>query len=156
MRRRIGFTLACSVALAAALASTAFAQAQSERAEKLLKYRKAVYQVMAWNIGPLAAMAQDKQPFDAAAFAERAGRMAELTPMLAESYGPDSRLATGSKLKPEMWSNREDFDTKLQALVDSSARLAKTAAGGDPAASKAAFFDMAQTCKACHDKYRAD
>lgn len=156
MRRRIAVTIAGSLALAAALASSAIAQVQSDRADKLLKYRKAVYQVMAWNIGPLAAMAQDKQPFDAAAFTERATRVAGLTPMLAESYGPDARLATGSKLKPEMWSNREDFDTKLQALIDGSARLAKTAADGDPAASKAAFFDMAQTCKACHDKYRAD
>ena len=37
-----------------------------------------------------------------------------------------------------------------------SQALAKIAADGDPAASKAAFFDMAQACKACHDKYRAD
>lgn len=157
MRRRTAASvLALTAALAATLGGTAIAQVQSERADKLLKYRKAVYQVMSWNIAPLAAMAQDKQPFDAAVFAERADRLAQLTPMLAESYAPESRNATGTKLKPEMWSNREDFDAKLKTLVERSAALARTAAGGDPAASKAAFFEMAGACKDCHDKYRAD
>lgn len=156
MRRRTASMIALAAGLAATLGGTAIAQVQSERADKLLKYRKAVYQVISWNIAPLAAMAQDKQPFDAATFAERATRVAELTPMLAESYAPESRNATGSKLKPEMWSNRDDFDAKLNTLVERSATLAKTATGGDPAASKAAFFEMAGACKACHDKYRAD
>jgi cytochrome c556 len=101
-------------------------------------------------------MAQDKQPYDAAVFADRAERVSRLTPMLAESYAPESRDAEGSKLKPEMWNNRADFDEKLRTLVARSEALAKTAAGGDAATSKAAFFDMAQACKACHNKYRAD
>ena len=79
-----------------------------------------------------------------------------MTPMLAESYAPESRNAADSKLKPEMWTNRADFDEKLDTVVTRSQALAKIAADGDPAASKAAFFDMAQACKACHDKYRAD
>ena len=149
-------TLACTGALAATLSVTAGAQSQAPRPDQYLKYRKGVYQAIAWNIGPLSAMAQDKQPFDAAAFAERAKRVSQLTPMLAESYAPGSRDAEGSKLKPEMWSNRPDFDEKLGTLVERSSKLAQAAAGGDAAASKAAFFDMAQACKACHDKYRAD
>jgi cytochrome c556 len=156
MPRRTVFMLTLAAALGAALGGTAIAQVQSERADKLLKYRKAVYQVISWNIAPLAAMAQDKQPFDAASFAERAQRVAQLTPMLAESYAPESRNASGTKLKPEMWSNREDFDAKLDTLVERSAALAKTAATGDPAASKADFFELVGACKACHDKYRAD
>jgi cytochrome c556 len=148
-------TIACAAALGT-LSLSALAQGQSTRAEQYLKYRKGVYQVIAWNIGPLSAMAQDKQPYDAAAFADRAQRVSLLTPMLAESYAPESRGAPDSKLKPEMWTNRADFDEKLRTLVARSDALAKTAAGGDAAASKAAFFEMAQACKACHDKYRAD
>jgi cytochrome c556 len=156
MRRGTALVIGCTAALIAALSGSAGAQAPPNRAEQHLKYRKAVYQVIAWNIGPLSAMAQDKQPFDATVFAERAERVSRLTPMLAESYAPESRQVTGSKLKPEMWSNRADFDEKLRTLVARSEALATTAAGGDAAASKAAFFDMAQACKACHDKYRAD
>ncbi len=157
MHHQPAIRLACAAAaLGTALLGSAFAQGQPTKAEQLLKYRKSVYQVIAWNIGPLSAMAQDKQPFDAAAFADRAQRVSRLTPMLAESYAPESRHAKDSKLKPEMWSNRADFDQKLTDLIDRSATLAKTAEGSDAAASKAAFFDMAKACKACHNKYRAD
>jgi cytochrome c556 len=154
MRRGMALAIACIAALTAG--GSAGAQGQPNRAEQYLKYRKGVYQVIAWNIAPLSAMAQDKQPYDATVFAERAERVSLMTPMLAESYAPESRHVEGSKLKPEMWSNRADFDEKLRTLVARSETLAKTAGGGDPAASKAAFFDMAQACKACHDKYRAD
>jgi cytochrome c556 len=146
----------CTAVTAGALAVSAGAQGQMSRAEQYLKYRKAVYQVIAWNVGPLSAMAQDKQPYDAAAFKKHADRLSLLTPMLAESYAPESRNAPDSRLKPEMWTNREDFNQKLDTLVARSEALANTAAGGDAAASKAAFFDTAQACKACHDKYRAD
>ena len=139
-----------------ALAGLAHAQGRPSKGEQTLKYRKAVYQTMVWNFGPLAAMAQDKIPYDAAEFQKRAERVALLTPMLAESYTPDTRGLGDSKLKPEMWDNRADFDQKLRNLVDRSATLAEVAKAGDAAKSKAAFFDTANTCKACHDKYRAE
>jgi cytochrome c556 len=144
------------VLAASVLSGTALAQGQPTQAEKTLKYRKALYQVIVWNVGPMSAMAQDKMPFNSADFATRASRVAELTPMLAEAYSPDTQGVANSKLKPEAWQNRADFDAKLQNLVDTSAQLAQVARGGDAAKSKAAFFDMANTCKACHDKYKAD
>jgi len=148
---------AVSVTLAAMLASgAAMSQGQPSKAEQALKYRKAVYQAIAWNFGPMAAMAQDKIPYDAAEFAMRAERVAALTPMLAESYVPETRDLTGSKAKPEIWSQRSDFDSKMKDLVDRSATLAKVAKSGDGAKSKAAFIDTANACKACHEKYRAD
>jgi cytochrome c556 len=55
-----------------------------------------------------------------------------------------------------MWSNRSDFDSKLKDLIDRSAALASVARGGDFEKSKAAFFDTANACKACHEKYRAE
>jgi cytochrome c556 len=55
-----------------------------------------------------------------------------------------------------MWANRADFDAKMKDLVDRSATLATVAKSGDLAKSKAAFFDAANTCKACHDKYKTD
>jgi cytochrome c556 len=135
---------------------TALAQGQPTQAEKLLKYRKALYQAIVFNVGPMGAMAADKMPFNSADFATRASRVADLTPMLAESYAPETQGVANSKLKPEAWQNRADFDAKMKDLVDTSAALAQVAKIGDPAKSKAAFFDMANSCKACHDKYKAD
>jgi len=144
-------------ALILALAcGAAHAQGQPSKAEQTLKYRKAVYQTMVWNFAPMSAMAQGKIPYDATEFALRAQRVAALAPMLAESYTPETQSVEGTKAKPELWSNRADFDAKLKDLVDRSATLAVVAKGGDPAKSKAAFMDTANACKACHDKYKAD
>jgi cytochrome c556 len=126
------------------------------KAEQALKYRKAVYQVMAWNFGPLAAMAQGKIPYDAKEFATRAERVAALTPMLGEAYPLESKGVANTKLKPEAWENRADFDAKLKDLIDRSAALATAARTEDFAKSKAAFFETGNACKACHDKYRAE
>jgi cytochrome c556 len=148
--------LAVPALLLAFAFGAAHAQGQPSKGEQALKYRKAVYQAIAWNFGPMGAMAQGKAPYDANEFAMRAGRVAALTPMLAESYSPETQGVGGSKAKAELWSNRADFDAKMKDLVDRSATLATVAKGGDEAKSKAAFFDTANTCKACHDKYKAD
>ena len=51
--------LAPALLLALAVGSV-HAQGQPTRGEQLLKYRKAVYQAIAWNFGPMGAMAQGK------------------------------------------------------------------------------------------------
>jgi len=144
-------------ALLLALAATgAHAQGQPSKAEQTLKYRKAVYQAIAWNFGPMSQMAQGKIPYDAREFEMRAGRVAALTPMLSESYSAESSGVAGSKAKPEIWTNRADFDAKMKDLVERSATLAMVAKTGDAGKSKQAFLDTAAACKACHDKYKAD
>ena len=69
-----------------------------------------------------------------------------------EGTGPESGADTDAKA--DIWTNRADFDAKMKDLVDRSATLATVAKTGDFARSKAAFFDTANTCKACHDKYK--
>jgi cytochrome c556 len=137
-------------------AGAAQADDPPSKGEQALKYRKSLYQVMAWNFGPLGAMAQGKVPYDAAEFAKRADRVALIAPMLSEGFPAETKGLPHSELKPEMWANRADFDAKMKDLVDRSATLAKVAKSGDFAKSKAAFFDTANTCKACHDKYKND
>jgi cytochrome c556 len=154
--RRIRLAAPVLLAATVALGSLAHAQGAPSKGEQALKYRKSVYQVIVWNFGPMSAMAQGKMPYDAAEFATRAGRVAVLAPMLNEAYPAESQGVANSKLKPEMWSNRADFDAKLKDLVDRSATLAAVARGGDFEKSKAAFFDTANACKACHEKYKAD
>lgn len=138
------------------LAGAAHAQGAQSQGEKTLKYRQALYQVVAYNFGPLGAMAQGKAPYDAAEFTRRAERVAMIAPLLSESFSADTKGLPNSELKPEMWANRADFDAKLKDMVDRSATLATVAKSGDFAKSKAAFFDAANTCKACHDKYKND
>jgi cytochrome c556 len=153
-RTRPLIAVACAVAIA--MTTAAHAQGAPSKAEQTLKFRKALYQVIAWNFGPMGAMAQGKIPYDAKEFATRAERVAALTPMLGEAYPLESKGVANTKLKPEAWENRADFDAKLKDLIDRSAALATAARTEDFAKSKAAFFETGNACKACHDKYRAE
>jgi cytochrome c556 len=144
------------VLLVTACAVAGAAHAQAAKPEQVLKYRKALYSVIGWNFGPMSAMAQGKVPYDAAEFARRAERVAAIAPMLGEAFPPESKGVANSELKPEMWANRADFDAKMKDMVERSATLARVAKAGDLEQSKAAFLQTAQTCKACHDKYKID
>jgi cytochrome c556 len=146
-------------ALILLLAGCVFAgavQAQAAKPEQVLKYRKALYSVIGWNFGPMSAMAQGKVPYNADEFARRAERVALVAPMLSEAFPPESKGVANSELKPEMWANRADFDARMQDMVERSAALAAAAKTGDFEKSKAAFMQTAQTCKACHDKYKTE
>ena len=144
-----------AVTLAAVL-GLSHAEQPPSKGEQALKYRKGLYQTIAWNFGPLAAMVQGKIPFDAQDFALRADRVAFLVPLLREAYGPETRDVAGSKLKASMWNRRADFDERLDLAIQRSEELATTARTGDVAKSKSAFVATADACKACHEQYRAD
>jgi cytochrome c556 len=145
-----------SLAASFLFAGAAQAQGGASKAEQTLKYRKSMYQVLVYNWMPMSAMVQGKAPYDAAEFAKRAERVAMMAPLLSEGFSADTKGLPNSELKPEMWANRADFDAKMKDLVDRSATLASVAKTGDFAKSKAAFADTANTCKACHDKYKVD
>lgn len=67
--------------------------------------------------------------------------------------GPEAGK-TGAK--PEIWRNWPDFVAKERAFQKSAQAFRSAAATGDMNAAKARFADLGGTCKACHDKYRAE
>jgi cytochrome c556 len=58
--------------------------------------------------------------------------------------------------KPEIWQNPQDFAAKLAAFQKAASAFNATAKGNDVGAIKARFGDLGKSCKACHDKYRAE
>ena len=67
--------------------------------------------------------------------------------------GPDV-AKTGAK--PEIWQNPQDFAAKLGAFQKAAQAFSSTAAGNDVNAVKDSYADLGKSCKACHDKYRAE
>ena len=67
--------------------------------------------------------------------------------------GPDLGK-TGAK--PEIWQTPDDFIAKLHNFQGAAKAFNAAAMSGDAAATKAKFGELGQTCKACHDKYRAE
>lgn len=67
--------------------------------------------------------------------------------------GPEAGK-TGAK--PEIWQNPQDFAAKLAALQHYAQQYYQASITGDVGTLKANEDTIAGTCKACHDKYRAE
>ena len=126
------------------------------KGEQEILYRHSVYQVMKWNFARMGAAVQGKIPYDRAAFAKQAQRLAQMTPMLDEAYPPDSYVAGKTAARPEIWRHFDDFQERLKKLASSSAAFAEVARTGDFEQIKQQFPELAQNCKSCHDKYREE
>jgi cytochrome c556 len=141
---------------AAALGLVAVAQAQQNRGAQQIKYRQAVYTVLGTQFGIMGAMAQGRAPWDAKAFATAADRAAFISSVAPDTFPAGSETGAPTKAKPELWKNTDEFGRMMRDLQDKTRALAAAAKGGDQNAAKAALGAAGQTCKACHDKYKAD
>lgn len=124
--------------------------------ETAIHYRQAAYTMIGWNFGPMAQMVRGKTPWDATAFARHAERVAFLAPQLLEGFPEGSGSGADTEAKPEIWTDRDGFRSKMDDFVRESKLLAEASRGGDEAKAKAQFKTTAGACKACHEKYRVD
>jgi cytochrome c556 len=146
--------LATAAAVIAALAAPA--QAQFAKPEDAIKYRKAAFTVMGAHIGRVGAMAQGKIPFDAKLAAENIAIANSVLKLPYTAFTDGSDLGD-TKAKPEIWKERAKFDTAAQKTQTEMAKLAEATKGGSFTLDqlKTAFGPVGQSCKACHDDYRA-
>ena len=143
------------VVAAIGLSTALPAAAQFAKPEDAIKYRKAVFTVMATHFGRVAAMANGKMPFDAkvaADSAEIATAMSKL-PYVAFIEGTDKGE---TKAKPEIWSEADKFKAAAAKMQDEMGKFNVVAKSGDIDAIKAAAGDTGKACKACHDTYRKE
>jgi cytochrome c556 len=139
-------------ALGLAVSSSAMSQVQPKEA---VHYRKAAFTTLVWNWMPLVNMVRGKTPYDKASFEKHATRVAFIATTLQEGFVPNSAIGK-SEAKPEIWKNWTDFQAKSKALEVESAALSSVAKNGDFEKIKAQFKKVGDTCKACHDLYKAD
>jgi len=81
----------------------------------------------------------------ASTLASRAGEMNKWFPP-----GTDHTALQGSRAKPEVWTNKVEFDAAWQKLVDEAEKLASIAATGDADAIKAQIAVVGPACGGCH------
>ena len=84
--------------------------------------------------------------------AQRMGAFAAQIPALFPA-GSDKG---DTKANSEVWSNNADFLVKAQNFEAAVKGLEAAAATGDKAATAKQFAAVGGTCKACHDRYRAN
>ena len=149
-------TLVIAAACAAGVVPIAAAQSKADTA---IRYRQGLMNVIGWNFDQLGAVVRHTGTLDTKEFALRAERLAALGPQIAEGFpagsGSADKVAVNDAA-PEIWSDAAGFQAKLDAYIAESKKLAESAKSGDEAQMKAQFRKVSDSCKACHDKYKAD
>lgn len=139
---------------AVVLAVAVPAAAQFKNAEEAVEYRQSAFTVMGQHFGRIGAMVQGKVPYDAKAAADNAAIVQVMSHLPYQGFVEGTSGTKKGSPKPNIWTNRADFDSRAKKLQDNTAKLAAVAKEGSMDTLKPAFVAVADTCKGCHDEYR--
>ena len=142
------------VAVAAALAAAALAAHAQTKPEDHIKQRQSAYAVLGYNFSNLAAMAQEKKPYNKDEAAKSADIVAALADYPKAHFMEGTEKGRDTRARAEIWQKRSDFDAKMDKMVTETKKLPQAARADLPALKKA-VSDSGAACKACHDDYRA-
>jgi len=136
------------------LAGVAGAQSRPGAA---IRYRQGLMAAIGWNFDLLGTMVR-RGPFDAKEFASRAERLAAFGPQIMEGFPKPTDADKGAvtDAAKEIWSDAAGFQARVDEYIAESRKLADAAKSGDEAQMKAQYRKLSDTCKACHDTYKAD
>ena len=129
--------------------------AHIEKSEPLQSLRQSYFALLGMTFGPMGDMVKGKIEWNANLFTTWAEDLNH-----AAQFGVERGFAPGTdrgttRAKPNIWSNMDDFQSKLDDFRAAAAMLAETAAAGDPGESRQQFVATGGTCKACHDEYKS-
>lgn len=144
--------------VAAASAATLLslpAAAQFAKSEDAIEYRQGALFVIGQHFSRLGAMANGRVQFDAKAAQDNADVVASLAALPWAGFGPGTDKGAPHKAKPGVWSEHAKFTEHAEKFQAEAVKLAAAAKTGNLDNLKAAFGPAANSCKACHDAYRA-
>ncbi|MFN3579728.1 MAG: c-type cytochrome [Pseudomonas sp.] len=129
--------------------------------EDQIKFRKAGYSFMSWNMGKIKAQVIDGSvEYNQDQIAAAANTIAAIANSgMGALYGPGTEQNVGNqvtRVEPALFDNFPDVIELSGNFVRAADNLAEQAASGDQASIRTAFGELGQSCKACHDKYRKD
>ncbi len=126
---------------------------------KAVKARQAEMTLRSFNAGPLFGMAKGDIEYDAEMAATLANNLLIMTTVKNgrmwpggsdnEAYPDDTRAL------PEIWTTFPDIEDKGKAFLDAVAALAEVAGTG-LGELRSVIGDVGQSCKGCHDDFRAE
>lgn len=139
----------------AAMQSTSVIAADS--AAEAIEERQALLKSMGDSMRPMAAIARGRADADKAVIVRHANNVAAKARGISAAFAMDTRgSAIESDALPSIWTSKADFDRKAAALVTAADALKVAANSGDSASFGRALGAVGQSCKDCHDSYRAD
>lgn len=146
-------TLSCLAAVGLAAASFS-AQAQFAKPEDAVKYRQSAFALMGAHMTRINNQLKSGSP-DVAAIRSSAALVETLSKLPFEAFVPGSDMVANTKAKPEIWKDTARVKELNEKMIAEVAKLSATARSGDAKAIQAQVGAVGQSCKACHDDYRA-
>ena len=143
--------------LSLAVSNAAFAgQAEDQQ----VKFRQSAYSFAAWNSAKIKAqVVEHPETYNKEQVLAAANAIAAVANSgLGALYGAGTDQATGwkkSRLKAEFFDKPDEAKKVAQAFNKEANELVKVATTGDLAAIKTQFGKVGETCKSCHDSFRA-
>lgn len=153
---RLVATLTLLIASMAVMLPTFAASSPEENA---IEARQGMMHLRAFNLGPLVGMLKGKIPYDAAQAKNLANNLSALLDVdMRSAWMPgtsNKAYPDATEALPGIWAADSKLVEHHQALVDAVAKLAPVAGDGMEALAPA-VKNVAQSCKGCHDDYKAD
>jgi len=152
MRRQhwILATVVCACLTTVSLAQT--------RPDAAVRYRQGLMAVMGWNFDLLGAAVRRSGALDAKEFTLHAERLAAFGPQMLEGFPKPTDAGKGAVTDagPEIWSDAAGFQAKIDEYIAESKKLVEAAKSGDDAQMRAQYRKVSDSCRTCHDKFKAD
>lgn len=155
--KKIAQLLAAGLALTV-LAGTASAQVIGKM-EDQVRWRQSAYHTMAWSMNRIKANVEgtyNKDQVIEAANVIQAIANSKMGPNLFAAGSDKGKGWKETRVKSELFSDKEGVGKVAGPYVKEANELAKVAATGDAAAVKAQFGKLGDACKGCHEKFRKD
>lgn len=148
--------LSTSICLSLMLATVpAWAQMPYDEALKAQSLRQSVFELLSYNVETLALMSRGVIDFDGKVAVRNAERIAQLAPMITETFEADTRNSgLNSRAKDIIWDNWDTFVERRLDLERAAQGMVEAASDGDRTAMARAMRPIGQACGACHDMFR--
>jgi cytochrome c556 len=143
-RITLGLVCACIIGAGAAVA-----------AGDPIKERQELMKGNGGAMKAVTAMVKGEKPYDAAVAASSMKSIAGSVDKFLTLFPKGSETGGDTVAKAEIWASKAEFDA-LGGKLKEAAGKAEIAAAGGLEGFKAAIGDVGKSCKACHEKFRAE
>jgi len=122
--------------------------------EGAVKYRQKVMDAVGGTMESMVAIAKQEVPHTAH-LAVHAGNMAALATVVSDVFPAGSGEGDTEAL-PEIWSEPEAFKEGLAEFIEAARALDAVVASGDMSGFGQALGALGQSCKGCHEEFKAE
>ncbi|MXZ80831.1 MAG: cytochrome c [Gammaproteobacteria bacterium] len=133
--------------------------AEKDPVKKAIKARQAAMVLRSWYAGPLFGMAKGDIEYDSEWASALAGSLKAELAMTGRGMWPEEsdyeNYPDESRSLPELWLDPEGAQEAGMAYADAVNEMAN-AAGEGLGALRSAVGQLGQSCKGCHESYRAE